>query len=410
VSLPAPASAAIVERRLTPPQPKPPAVTVPAATLGTLDGDVELWSRRPDTRRRVASTIKMLNALVVRETADLDEVVVVTPKAAAIWDGEVGLVAGQKLTVNQLLQMMLVASANDAAEALAIHISGTEAAYVRAMNAKARQLGLTRTRATDPHGLGKREYSTARDLTVLAREVMKDPVPRRIAMQRSVSVPRPGAKPRIVKSTDLLLGAYPGIEGVKTGFTNPAGYCFVSAAKRGNVELVGVVLGAKSNAARFAETRRLLDWGFAHYRNRVIVSTDETAGTAPVLQGVDSSVTIHPASSFAAVEFDGDPYDRVFRVATSTVAPVAPGQHMGVVLVVHDRSVVATIPLVADRAVVAAPVPERSVAPSAIVGISKAIERFVDFWGSVTGLGKSGASAPARRPATTARTSGGRGG
>ena len=396
-----PAVAAIAEPRLTAPQPPPPAVTVPGATLQTIDGRVVLWSRRPDSRRRVASTIKMLNALVVRERADLDDVVVVSPRAAAIWDGEVGLKAGQRLKVKQLLQMMLVASANDAAEALAIYIGGSEANYVRLMNAKARQLKLTGTRAADPHGLSKREYSTPTDLAALAREVMKDPVLRRIVLQRSVAVPRPGAKPSVVKSTDLLLGAYSGIQGVKTGFTRPAGYCFVSAAKRGNVELVGVVLGAKSNKARFAETRRLLDWGFAHYRSRLIVSKDETAGTAPVVGGLETSVTIHPMRSFSALEFDGDPITRVFRVAASTPAPVVVGQRFGEVLVVSRGSVVATIPLVADRAVAAAPVPAPPQA-SAIVSISRALQGIVTVWERVTGLGRKSVSLPVRRTPTPA--------
>ncbi len=375
-------------------------MTVPAATLQTMDGEVLLWSREPDQQRRVASTMKLLNALVVRKNAQLDEVVVVPAKAAAIWDGEVGLVAGQKLTVEQLLQMMLVASANDAAEALAIHVGGSEANYVRMMNAEAKRLKLTRTRAADPHGLGKRELSTANDLAVLTREVMKDPVLKRMIVQRSVSVPRPGDKPRTVRSTDLLLGAYPGIQGVKTGFTNPAGYCFVSSAKRGNVELVGVVLGAKSNKARFAETRKLLDWGFAHYRDRVVVSKDETAGVAPVSGGVEATISVHPARSLSALEFDGDPLERVFRIATSTPAPVTAGQTVGQVLLVQRGSVIATVPLVADSAVAVAPTPV--VEPSPIVGLSRALQRFVDFWGRVTGFARRSAAAPARRPRSSA--------
>jgi serine-type D-Ala-D-Ala carboxypeptidase (penicillin-binding protein 5/6) len=395
-----PATAVVVAPGVGTPQPPPPAVTVPAATLQTMDGQVLLWSRDPDRQRRVASTIKLLNALVVRKNARLDDVVVVPAKAAAIWDGEVGLVTGQRLTVDQLLQMMLVASANDAAETLAIHIGGSEANYVRMMNAEAKRLKLTRTRAADPHGLGKREVSTANDLVVLTREVMKDPVLKRMLLQRSVSVPQPGRRPRVVKSTDLLLGAYPGIQGVKTGFTNPAGYCFVSSAKRGSVEIVGVVLGAKSNKARFAETRKLLDWGFAHYRERVVVSKDDTAGVAPISGGVETTVSVHPEQSLAVLEFDGDPVERVFRIATSTPAPVAAGQAVGQVLLVRRRSVVATVALVADKPVAVAPAP---VEPSPIVGLSRALQRFVDFWGRLTGFARRSASVPARRPSPSPR-------
>ena len=119
-----------------------PSVSVPAATLTTVSGQ-RLWSRNRNTQRHVASTIKMLNALVVRENASLDETVTISAKAARTEDG-VGLVKGQKVTVRKLLQLMMVASANDAAEALAIHISGSETKYVALMNAKAKRMGLER--------------------------------------------------------------------------------------------------------------------------------------------------------------------------------------------------------------------------------------------------------------------------
>jgi len=138
----------------------PPSISAPSALITTMDGTV-LWSRAPMTRRAVASTIKMLNALVVRDSVNMTEVVTVARKASDINNGDVHLLTGQKSTVRQLLEMMLVASANDAAEAVAIHIAGTEKRYVALMNAKAKELGLTRTIAVDPHGLSERERSTA---------------------------------------------------------------------------------------------------------------------------------------------------------------------------------------------------------------------------------------------------------
>ena len=231
-----------------------------------MDG-TELWTRNADSKRAVASTIKLLNALVVLDHANLDDTVVVSHKAVmAVDEGGVGLVSGQRLTVRQLMTMMLVASANDAAEVLAVHVAGSESKFVEMMNAKAASLGLKNTRAVDPHGLSKRERSSAADLAVIARELMAYPEMREIVAKKSVVVPGPKGSRSVYASTDKLLGHYAGIEGVKTGFTNPAGYCFVGAAKRGDTELVGVVLGAGSNAERFAEMRKLLDWGFAHYR------------------------------------------------------------------------------------------------------------------------------------------------
>lgn len=324
-----------------------PSVSAPAALVMMMDGRV-MWSRRLATERRVASTIKMLNALVVREHVSLDEVVTVSRKAAATPDG-VGLVQGQRFTVGQLLRFMLVASANDAAEALAIHIGGTESRYVAMMNGKARELGLTQTHAVDPHGLSKREHSTAHDLSVIARELMKDPALRAAVITRSVKVRRPNGKYATVASTNKLLGHYAGIEGVKTGFTNPAGYCLVSAAKRGRFELVGVVLGTDSLSARFTQTRALLDWGFAHVRWRRLVSAGQVCASAAITSGTVPAVTL-----CAAREASGSVIVGGSGVTTSAIiprvirAPVRAGQQLGVLRIAQRGVVLAHIALVAS--------------------------------------------------------------
>jgi D-alanyl-D-alanine carboxypeptidase (penicillin-binding protein 5/6) len=299
----------------------------------------------------------MLTALVVREHTQLDDVVTVPRAAEIINDGDAGLVRGQKLTVRQLLNIMLIPSANDAAEALAIHVGGTEKRFVALMNAKAKALGLTHTVAADPHGLGKHEHSTAHDLSVLAHEVLSDRILRAIVRQRSVAVPRVHGKPSIYPSTDLLLGKYGGIEGVKTGFTNPAGYCFVGAAKRGGVELYGVVLGTSSISARFSEMRKLLDWGFAHTKVRTVVSAEETAGTVPVHRGEQPSVAVRASrSETIPLPTTGPSIRKRVVLIPSVVAPVSAGQQLGLIEVSRGKSVIATVPLVAEEAVAAKPV------------------------------------------------------
>lgn len=345
----------------------PPPVKVPSSVILTMDGTV-VWSRKPSARRRVASTIKLLNALVVRDVADLDTTVTVPRQASAIDNGDVGLRTGQKLTIRRLLEMMLIASANDAAEAIAVRVAGSEKAYVALMNAKAKSLGLANTHATDPHGLGKRETSTAADLTVLARRVMADPVLRAIVRKRSVVVPRPGHKTRTYRSTDLLLGRYAGIEGVKTGFTNPAGYCFIGAAKRGGVELMGVVLGATSNAGRFSEMRKLLDWGFAHVHAKTLVSRDVTMGVVPVDGGSASSVTVHAADAVTRALLDGTALDTTVSLSPTVTAPVSAGQRLGTVEVGRRGATLAVVPLLAD-ADVAAQAPELPYAPGAWLAV-----------------------------------------
>jgi D-alanyl-D-alanine carboxypeptidase (penicillin-binding protein 5/6) len=326
----------------------PPSISAPSALITTMDGTV-LWSRAPMTRRAVASTIKMLNALVVRDSVNMTEVVTVARKASDINNGDVHLLTGQKSTVRQLLEMMLVASANDAAEAVAIHIAGTEKRYVALMNAKARELGLTRTVAVDPHGLSERERSTAADLAVLARTVMADPVLRSIVGKRSVAVVRPHRVTRVYKSTNLLYGHYAGIEGVKTGYTSTAGFCFVGAAKRGGVELLGVVLHTGSLAQRFAQMRTLLSWGFAHCHMRLLVSADTTMGVVTVEGGSPQSVTVHAARETSAALFDeGGPLVTTVTLPATVAGPVVRGQQLGTVDVSRHGVLLATVPLLAD--------------------------------------------------------------
>ena len=318
----------------------------------TMDGS-ELWSRGADTKRPVASTIKLLNALVVLDNASLEDTVVVSHKAVmAVEEGGVGLVTGQRLTVRQLMTMMLVASANDAAEVLAIHVAGSESKFVEMMNAKAASLGLKNTRAVDPHGLGERQRSTAADLSVIARELMAHPEVREIVAKKSVTVPGPKGSHSVYSSTDQLLGHYAGIEGVKTGFTNPAGYCFVGAAKRGDTELLGVVLGASTGSARFADMRKLLDWGFSHYRTVKLVSDEGPIGVVAVGRSGDATVSVRAAESFSLLQSIGEGTSTV-RVTLPQSVPMSVwrGQQLGTAEVLRSGSVVATIPLLAEAAV-----------------------------------------------------------
>jgi len=268
----------------------------------------------------------------------------------------VGLVPGQRLTVRQLLNIMLIPSANDAAVTLAIHVGGTQAKFVAMMNAKGKKIGLKHTHAMDPDGLGKHETSTASDLAVLAQHVMADSHLRQIVGRRSVDVPRPGGKHSVYHSTDLLLGHYKGMEGTKTGFTNPAGYCFVGSCKRGGVELIGVVLGAKSNAGRFSQMRKLLDWGFAHCHVRTLVSKDATLGVLPVSGGVDTSVTVDSTKTISAAVLDGSPRATIkLQLPSFVAAPVTLGARVGMAWVYERGSFIATTTLAAMRSVEATP-------------------------------------------------------
>lgn len=322
-----------------------------AAIVVTADGTT-LWSKNPYAGRRVASTIKLLNALVVRDQAPLNRTIRVSSAAARIDNGTVGLTTGQKLKVRDLLSIMLVHSANDAACALGVGIAGSEKKYVAMMNAKAKALGLKNTKAADTSGLGGHETCCAADLSVLGRLVVADPVLSEIVQRRSCRVPRPGGGADSYSTTNGLFGRCQGLVGVKTGYTDPAGYCYVGAARRDGIELFCVVLGADSSQERFAEARRLLDWGFAHVSSKQMISRDETMGAVQIESGSESTVTVHPSQSLNLTVGDvGDKLSTRVVLPTSTPAPVSAGQRLGSVQVVRNKAVIASVPLVADAGV-----------------------------------------------------------
>jgi D-alanyl-D-alanine carboxypeptidase (penicillin-binding protein 5/6) len=323
-----------------------PGLYVPSAILVSRDGTI-LWGKRPNAVRRPASCIKMLNALVVRDHANLNDVIRVSAKAAAVDGGAVGLHAGQKLTVRELLGVMLVHSANGAAEALATGIAGSEKAYLKLMNAKAKQLGCAHTIAADPHGLSPKNVTTASDLAIIARNLLDDPVLSKIVTQRSAWLPWGG-----YSTTDHLLGSYPGIEGVKTGYTDPAGYCFVGAAKHGDTQLIGVVLGADAPNDRFTQMQRLLNWGFAHTRVQRVVSADTTMGAVEVTGGEEDSVLVRPRGDVSMPVCDGGSKLRSqVKLPAAISAPVEAGAQVGSLQLVCGSRVETSIPLVAVQPV-----------------------------------------------------------
>ncbi len=316
----------------------------------TMDGRM-LWSRDPTAIRHAASTIKMLTALVVMDHARLSDTVLV-PNQAEIGNGGVGLVAGQRLTVSQLLDMMLIHSANDAARALAIHVGGTQDRFVAMMNAKALAIGLKHTHAVDPDGFSGRETSTAIDLAVLGRHLMAVPVLRGIVGRASVVVPRPTGKAATYASSDLLMGHYAGLEGIKTGFTTGAGFCYVGAAKRGGVELLGVVLGTSSEAERFGQMRKLLDWGFTHVHVEQVTLRRSTR----VVQEGPHRVTVHAAYPvWTAIVDAGGPIASRVVMSRPTAGPIRLGQRLATLVVSQDGLVLAHVPLLASQAVSVAP-------------------------------------------------------
>lgn len=325
-----------------------PDVGMAAGALVTGDGRV-LWSRFADDERAMASITKVMTAVVVLEHTSLDDKVKVAPGATRVGESEAGLVAGRSYTVRKVLEALLVKSGNDAAEALAQHVSGSEKAFVDLMNAKARTLGLTHTNFVNSHGLdAPGHHTSAGDLATLARYAMGIPEFRRIVGLEKTTIPGPGGRIITLENSNQLIGKYPGADGVKTGWTDDAGYCLAASAERHGVELYAIVLAAQSETTRFSYARRLLDWGFAHYRPMRVATAGADRGAVPVTDYLDVAVPIVTAATADVPVFDLEGTVTVTAdVAPEISAPVSRGQRLGTLTVTQGDRLLARVPVVA---------------------------------------------------------------
>jgi serine-type D-Ala-D-Ala carboxypeptidase (penicillin-binding protein 5/6) len=252
---------------------RPADVVAAAAELVNMRTGRWMWSRGLDAEHPIASITKVMTALVVLQAGDLNRTITVTEAAEqygrAYSPGSAGLHPGDVLTARQLLEAMLLPSGSDAAYLLATAYGPGWRAFVRKMNATARKLGMTRTHFANFDGLPwpteHATYSTPRDLIVLSKAAMKLPVFRQIVAQRTHWIAATSRHHHYFwTNTDLLIGTYRGAIGIKTGFTQGAGYCLLFAARRGPLELMGVVLDSTDTEAslRFTAAADLLNWGF----------------------------------------------------------------------------------------------------------------------------------------------------
>jgi D-alanyl-D-alanine carboxypeptidase (penicillin-binding protein 5/6) len=236
-----------------------PPETLDAATwmLYSVDEDADLWSRNPDQQRPPASVTKVMTALLVAEEGDLGATVVIsqTADATAIgYPGQPEVVAGETWPVLELLQFLIVKSGNDVAAALAEHVSGTEAAFVERMNERAQELGMDSTTFRNPHGLDAAGHlSTARDLITLGRAAIEEQVLVDTSRIWYITLQPPERDALGLENTNKLVGAFPGVFGLKTGDTESAGLVLLSYLDSGRGEFLGVVMGSSNHLAATAE-------------------------------------------------------------------------------------------------------------------------------------------------------------
>lgn len=321
---------------------------VSAASAVLMDGGTGrvLWEKDGHTRRLIASTTKLMTALVALESGHgLEEVVTVAPQWTGAEGSSLYLRPGEEITLEELLYGLLLRSGNDAALAIAGHCGGTVEQFVRRMNRKAQALNMTDTHFANPNGLdAEGHYSSAYDMALLARACLENETLAKIAATKSITL---GA--RTFTNHNKLLWRYESCIGLKTGYTERAGRTLVSAARREGMTLICVTLNAPSD---WADHAALFDWGFAHYEARALSQAREPAGRLPVSGGLAPVCPVETGRDVTAALAPGEKLERVWELSKSALtAPVSRGEQVGEAVYYVNSKELARVPLMAGESI-----------------------------------------------------------
>lgn len=326
----------------------PPRPTISADTAVVIDARTgeTLYARAADRRHAIASTTKIMTALVAREEAELDDVIPASDYRPAPIESQIRLRPNERLTLHDMLEALMLASANDAAMAIAEGVAGSEDAFVEQMNAKAGELGLDDTRFANPIGLDDPDnYSSARELALMARELLGDDALARIVDSPSARITT-GARPRTVVNRNRLVLNHPFVDGVKTGKTQQAGYVLVGSASRPGADVISVVTGEPSESARDTDSLALLRYGLAQFRRARVVRRGRRAATARVKYHDGERVPLVPARDASLVVRRGERVSRQVAAPDEIEGPLPRGERVGTLTVSYRGKAVRRVPLV----------------------------------------------------------------
>lgn len=315
-----------------------------------------LYESNPDERVPIASVTKVMTMLLIMEAVDsgkisLDDMVTVSENAMSYGGSTMFLETGEQLTVNDMLKGIAVASANDGCVAMAEHLAGSESAFVDMMNEKAKELGMENTHFMNTNGLDEDDhYSSARDVAIMSRELMKHET---IFNYTSIWMDTLRGGKFQLANTNKLIRFYDGANGLKTGSTSKALCCLSAAAKRNDMQLIAVVLGAPTSAERFASAKSLLDYGFANYAVNIQITAGDEVQKIAVEKGVDKEVGVVAGDSCSTLVKKGqkDNITKEIKIDETITAPIEAGQKIGTMTISRDGEVIADIDLNASSAV-----------------------------------------------------------
>lgn len=314
-----------------------------------------LFQRNADEKRPIASMVKIMTMINIFEAIDegklsTDTDISVSQRAFGMGGSQAFLDLGKTYKAGDLLKSIIIASANDSCVALAEHISGSVEGFVQLMNNKAQELGMTSTVFVNCTGLpaAGAHYSTARDVSIMTRELVKHSLYFQYSNIWMEDMQHDNNRITGLTNTNKLIRQYNGCDGGKTGFTNEAMHCVSATAKRGDMRLISVVVGGLDSKSRFSEAASMMDYGFANYENRVLLTKGENIATAKVVGGSVNQLDIVPQENLCCLVKKGESkVELKWEINEKIKAPIKQGEKVGVACAMLDGKVLSSVDLVA---------------------------------------------------------------
>lgn len=331
-----------------------------SAILMEQDTGTILFEKDPHEKLPPASMTKVMTLLLIMEAIDqgqltLDEQVRISENASSMGGSQVFLEAGEEMSVEDLLKSIAIASANDASVALAERISGSEEAFVEAMNDKVKELGLKNTQFKNTTGLPAEDhYSTAYDMAVISRELLKY---EDITAYTSIyeDYLREGTDKEFwLVNTNKLVRFYPGVDGLKTGYTSEAKYCLAATMKKEDMRVVAVVFGYDSSKTRNAEVSSMLDYAFNHYVATKLHEQGEVITELSLLKGEERKTNIVTKEKVSTIHPKGEDMDNLhteYELFDDLSLPIKAGDQVGTLYVKNDNEILMESPLTVEQSI-----------------------------------------------------------
>jgi len=329
-----------------------------SAVLIERDTGKVLYNKNSNERLAPASMTKIMTMLLIMEALDkgkikMSDKVRTSEHAASMGGSQIFLEPGEEMTVKEMLKGIAIASGNDASVAMAEFISGSEEEFVQKMNKKAKELGLKNTSFKNPTGLTEEgHYSSAYDMAIMAKELLKYESITKFTGTYEDYLRENTDKKFWLVNTNRLIKFYPGVDGVKTGYTGEAKYCLTASAKKGNMRAIAVVFGASTPKERNAQVTKMLDFAFSQYETHPLYKRNETVAKVKVKKGKQKFIELTTSEPISILTKKGEDMNNVkkeIKMKDNISAPIQKGQELGTLVLKKDGEVLAESPVAANE-------------------------------------------------------------